>query len=213
MHTYFDRFSIIFIILLITADCNSQDTIRIGPVFGTGITYIHENDARDFRIHGHVGLLGNINLNKKFHLQPSILLTNKGFWDPDQRLRLTYLDLTVTTKFFLTNTFFAGIGPQVGWLLSNKYIYLAYGTDYYDTFNIDDALNKFDFGVNSCLCFEFKNRTGLEISLVYGLRDIFNKKSSKRYVSENYNYPVSISSEVKGKNTVVATTFYYLFGK
>ncbi|HMT27903.1 MAG TPA: porin family protein [Bacteroidia bacterium] len=211
------RIITIFILLCTFSKSYSQSKIQLGPVVGVGICSIYENNDEDFRIHGHTGIIGNYDINKKFRLQPALVISNKGYWNPNgyynTRLKLTYLDVIVNMKYFPYKSFFIGAGLQTGYLIRSKYIFLAYGTDYYDTFNINETTNKLDIGISGCMGFQFQNRVGIELSILYGLRNIFNDKSSQHFQSDQYDYPAWISSKVQGKNVVISPSFYYLISR
>jgi hypothetical protein len=84
-------------------------------------------------------------------------------------------------------------------------------------FNIQNSTNNFDYGLNGCLGVQFKSGIGVELAIVYGLNAVFNNNSDDIVGYVGYppfdNRPVYIPEEAKGKNTVIAISFYALFGK
>lgn len=193
-----------------------QGKLQLGPIFGIGISNMHGNYEEDFRPHAHMGILANYKIKDKLNLQPAVLVTTKGYAEHINKevTKLNYCDLIVTMKYHLYKVLFVGAGFQAGWLLSAHYKFLDHGTDYYDKINIASAVNKVDYGLNASLGCQFKNGVGVEISVLYGIRDVYNSSSTEP-IEGHYDRPVPIyiPQNVKGKNTIISTSFYALFGK
>jgi len=193
----------------------AQDKINAGLIFGAGVSSLHNNGYGANKVHFHAGIPVNFKLNEKFVLQSTVLLSSKGysssFFKPAVRMKLHYVDLIATLKYFPVKVLFLGGGLYTGGLISSSYKYLAYSNDYYGEPDISNIVNKFDYGINGSIGCQFDNGFGFEFSLMYGLQNVFNSNMSDTLVGY-YGYPYTIPAEAQGKNMVISTSFYYMIG-
>ncbi len=200
-----------FLLILIPLSTFAQNKLQLGPIVGVGVASMSDNyDHKNF----HTGILSSFVLSPRLNLQPALLVSSKWYADTfikaDKEVELNYIDLITTLKYTPWKYFFMGIGVQAGYLLKASYSYLAYGTDYYDRINLTPYANKMDVGVNLKLGCRFDSGIGLEISYIGGLIDVFDD-NLKSFKGNNWN-TVTIPIKGRGKNTVISTSFYFLFG-
>lgn len=206
------------IMMLISILCPAQSKFQMGPTFGIGTSFIHWEKPLQMKPHIHGGVIKSYPINDKLYFQPSFVFSVKGYADapvfPDDNMTLGYFDNIFNVKYFKSETFFVGGGLEIGILFYSHYKHLAYGTDYYDDSTLPDVMNKVDFGISGCLGWQFKSNVGIEISCIYGLRDIFNSKGDEPLPEGGYiDDSFYLIESVKGKNTVISGSFYYLIKK
>lgn len=215
-HFNFKKVIVFLIVFGFSSHVLAQKRLQVGPVLGFGFSSLNRDRQNFSKLHLKTGVVGNYSFNDKFNLQPSLLISTKGqnsdLFHPKKSVALTYGDVNLTLKYKPWNILFIGLGIQAGWLISAKYEYLAYGTDYYDRIDISGVVNNFDYGMIGNLGCQFKNGIGMEISITYGFKDVFNGESTDFYDS-TYNTTIQIDENLKGQNTVISTAIYYLIGR
>jgi hypothetical protein len=194
-----------------------QQKFKFGPMLGLGFSSLDERKSNFHHIRLQTGIIISYQIANKLFFQPTVMLTGKGYesdlflFPGNDRVNLTYCDVSMIFKYNPWNILLVGLGIEGGRLLKANYKYLAYGTDYYDSGNISSAVNKFDYGINGTLGCRFQNGINMEISLMFGLADVFNDNRSDTFHGDSYGYSFHISENAKGQNTVISGTLYYLF--
>lgn len=208
--------TILFSVLVTSHSVVAQVKTKVGIKIGAGISSLHGNAYGSNKFHRHIGLPLNFEINKHLEIEGTFLLSNKGYSSslihPKEKLNLYYLDYITTLKFTPYKIFFIGGGFYTGGLLYSHYEYLAYSRDYYGEPDLSDILHKLDYGLNGSIGCQFKSGIGFEFSVSYGLQDVFNSNRSDTLVGYS-GLPYVVPAESNGKNMVIATSFYYLFGK
>ncbi len=194
----------------------AQNEFSLGFKGGFGVSGLHGNAYGANRLKLHLGLLSGYTINNHLQLQTGLQFAGKGystdFIKPNAHMDLVYLDMIMNLKYFPSRCFFIGGGIYSGILLGSQYRYLAYGSDYYGEPDISEMINNFDYGLSGNLGFQFDNGIGMEFSVLYGLNDVFNSHSGDTLVGY-YGNPYVIPKQAIGKNLVISTSFYFLFGK
>ena len=194
----------------------AQNKISAGFNAGAGISSLYGNGYGANKLHAHIGVPVNFEFNKNLEFQATALLSSKGyassFYKPTERMKLYYMDLVATLKYFPYKIAFIGGGLYASGLLKSQYRYLAYSNDYYGEPDISNIVNKFDYGLNGSIGCQFDNGVGFDFSILFGLQDVLNSNISDTLVGY-YGYPYVIPAEANGNNMVISTSFYYLFGK
>lgn len=128
----------------------------------------------------HAGVFLEIPVTDRFSIEPGVFYSQKGL-KVSQTLseggflnlkgeissKLSYIELPVLAKVYITEGLYLTGGPQVAYLASSKIRAEAgvLGFSIGEDFNVDPGFRKFDFGVVGGLGFQFKN--GLSISATY----------------------------------------------
>ena len=192
----------------------AQNKFEGGPIIGFGVSSFHGSNNQDFSLHDHIGFLLNYKFKDKLILQTSVLHSTKGYTHdllfPYEKVKLRYIDLIENFIYQPAKTFYIGGGIYTGWLYRSKYRHLVYSDYFYDS-NISGIVHKFDFGLNGSIGIQFENGIEFEISFLYGLQNVFKASSSNALYNGN-GITYGIPPEAKGKNTVISTSFCYLFG-
>jgi hypothetical protein len=153
---------------------------------GTAITVNNKNYKTEAITNYHIGLLAEVNLGKRFSIQPEILYSTQGakFVNAmdvinDFTNDVGYISIPVMAKINLNNTFSLDFGPQASFLLSNK-----------KEVSIKDQKN-LDFGAGGGLTIHVTKGLFVQGRYVVGLTDI--------------------SPEAKVKNSVLQVSAGFLF--
>ena len=153
---------------------------------GTAITINNKNYKTEAITNYHIGLLAEVNLGKRFSIQPEILYSTQGakFVNAMDVINhftndVGYISIPVMAKINLNNTFSLDFGPQASFLLSNK-----------KEVSIKDQKN-LDFGAGGGLTIHVTKGLFVQGRYVVGLTDI--------------------SPEAKVKNSVLQVSAGFLF--
>jgi len=134
----------------------------------------------------HVGFFGEYRAAQWFALQPELLYSVQGGSDitkenlitSRQRIRLNYVILPVTAKFYVTRNLSIDAGPQVGYVIRAK----RFDKDIDNTesrravnkykreFNAGDY-NVFDFSATAGLTYKLTRRIGVSARYSHGIND------------------------------------------
>ena len=120
------------------------------------------------------GVLSEIPVSDKFSFQPELLYSGQGYSFNENTIALSYLNLPLMGKYYITKGLSFEAGPQIGYLLS---------AENEDT-DVKDSFNGFDFGVNFGLGYKLDNGINFGARYNLGLTDINNLDNSS---SKNKN--------------------------
>jgi len=144
---------------------NAQQT-RFGVKGGLNVSTVVGGDVENTKslVGFHVGGFAEINVVKKFFIQPELLFSTQGTKVDgpggfDYDFKLNYLNIPVLAKYYITDQFSVEAGPQLGVLLSAK----AEDTD------IKDSTRSVDFGFNLGAGYNFTENFGAGIRYTIGL--------------------------------------------
>jgi hypothetical protein len=131
------------------------------------------------------GVLSEIPISDKFSFQPELMYSGQGYSFNDNTVALSYLNIPLMGKYYLTKGFSVEAGPQIGFLLAAKN----------EKVNVKDSFNTVDFGVNFGLGYKLENGLNFGVRYNLGLTDINNVDNSS----------------VKNKNSVFQVSVGYFF--
>lgn len=159
----------------------------------------------------HAGLYATLPLGEHFAIEPGVLYSEKGIkltgklpFEQFDFLnakvtateRMTYLDIPVLLKAYLTPNFYIFGGPQASLLLSNKVRLDASAlgfSAYQHDFDVKNQFRPVDFGVTGGLGFQSDMGLGLSAGYDYGLSTLdknnrFNAYNRVIKASLNYSF-------------------------
>ena len=116
----------------------------------------------------HFGVLSEIPISDKFSFQPEILYSGQGYSFNDNTVSLSYLNIPLIGKYYLTKGLSIEAGPQIGFLLAAKN----------DKTDVKDSFNTFDFGINFGLGYKLDNGFNFGARYNLGLININNLDNS-----------------------------------
>ncbi|WP_337968724.1 porin family protein [uncultured Flavobacterium sp.] len=131
------------------------------------------------------GILSEIPISDKFSFQPELMYSGQGYSFNDNTVALSYLNVPLMGKYYLTKGFSVEAGPQIGFLLAAKN----------EKVNVKESFNTVDFGVNFGLGYKLENGLNFGVRYNLGLTDINNVDNSS----------------VKNKNGVFQVSVGYFF--
>ncbi|QSB28140.1 PorT family protein [Flavobacterium circumlabens] len=155
--------------ILVFGFANAQKT-RFGVKGGLNVSSFTGGDYYDDSkslIGFHVGGFAEIKVIERLAIQPELLFSTQGaklkyIGDSDIDNKLSYLNVPVLAKFFITKEFTVEAGPQVGFLLSAKY----------DSEDAKDDFKSVDFGFNFGVGYSFTDNLGVNLRYTVGLANI-----------------------------------------
>ncbi|OMQ09529.1 porin family protein [[Flexibacter] sp. ATCC 35103] len=108
------------------------------------------------------GVVSEIPISDKFSFQPELMYSGQGYSFNDNTVALSYLNIPLMGKYYLTKGLSVEAGPQIGFLLAAKN----------EKTNVKDSFNTFDFGVNFGLGYKLDNGLNFGVRYNLGLTDI-----------------------------------------
>lgn len=120
------------------------------------------------------GVLSEIPISDKFSFQPELMYSGQGYSFNENTIALSYLNLPLMGKYYITKGLSVEAGPQIGFLFSAKN----------EETDVKDSFNSFDFGVNFGLGYKLENGLNFGARYNLGLTDINNLDNSS---SKNKN--------------------------
>lgn len=127
------------------------------------------------------GVVSEIPISGKFSFQPELMYSGQGYSFNDDTIALSYLNLPLMGKYYVTKGLSVEAGPQIGFLFSAK----NEGAD------VKDSFKTVDFGVNFGLGYKFDN--GLNFGARYNL-GLTNINDVDGYSGKNKNGVFQISA-------------------
>jgi len=160
---------------------NAQE-IKFGAKGGLNFASISGDNTKgiDVVTSFNFGVLSEIPISDKFSFQPELMYSGQGYSFNDNTIALSYLNIPLMGKYYLTKGLSLEAGPQIGFLLSAKN----------EKTDVKDSFNTFDFGVNFGLGYKLDNGLNFGARYNLGLTNINNLDNSS---IENKNGVFQIS--------------------
>jgi|EndMetStandDraft_4_1072995.scaffolds.fasta_scaffold83913_1 hypothetical protein len=157
-----------------------------------------DDDAKKSLLGPYFGVFYNIKASEMFSIQPELVYSMQGVKYEDDPFKakyaLSYLNLTPLLRYNNPSGFFAGIGPQIGFLLSGKY-----KEDGEDDVDIKDELKGIDIGAAIALGYELKSGFGFYARYNHGFTTVVDDDDTKifnRVIQVGVRYQLKVN---KGK--------------
>jgi hypothetical protein len=111
---------VFFATALIAFTANAQFGLKAGANF-SDLTGDGTSDAKTL-VGFHGGVTYNMRINEMFSFSPDLLYSGQGAKvnGTDEKIKLNYLNLCAMFQYNNSSGFFAGTGPQLGFLMSAK---------------------------------------------------------------------------------------------
>jgi hypothetical protein len=151
------------------ANVNAQE-VHLGVKGGLNFANVSGDNTsdKDMVTAFNAGLVAEIALTEKFSFQPELLFSGQGYSLEDHAVALSYLNLPLMGKYYLTKAFSLEAGPQIGFLLAAKN----------EDIDVKDAFKTVDFGVNFGLGYKLNNGLNFGARYNLGLSNINNVEGS-----------------------------------
>jgi hypothetical protein len=163
------------------ANGNAQE-IKFGAKGGLNFASISGDNTNgiDLVTAFNFGVVSEIPISEKFSFQPELMYSGQGYGFNENTIALSYLNIPLMGKYYVTKGFSVEAGPQLGFLLSAKN----------EKTDVKDSFNTFDFGVNFGLGYKLDNGLNFGVRYNLGLTDINNLDNSS---SKNQNGVLQVS--------------------
>jgi len=168
------------------ASVNAQE-IKFGAKGGLNFATVTGDNTKgiDVVTSFNFGVVSEIPVSEKFSFQPELMYSGQGYSFNDNTIELSYLNIPLMGKYYLTKGLSVEAGPQIGFLLAAKN----------EKTNVKDSFNTFDFGVNFGLGYKLDNGLNFGVRYNLGLTDINNVDNAS----------------AKNKNSVFQVSVGYFF--
>ncbi len=175
------RILLVVAILAMFNTVNAQD-FKFGAKAGVNFANLHaKGETADARTSIHFGVVAEYKLSDKFAIQPELLFSGQGAKDEEtiedsgmkidvkETVKLSYLNLPVMFKYYVTEGFSLKAGPQLGVLLNSKLKAEAAGMSREED---ADGIKTIDFGFNFGLGYKFNEKFFVDAGYNLGLSNI-----------------------------------------
>lgn len=156
--------------------------IKLGVKGGLNFASLNGDNTKDIDVvtSFNFGVVSEIALSEKFSFQPELMYSGQGYSFNDNTIALSYLNVPLMGKYYVTKGLSLEAGPQLGFLLAAKN----------EKTDVKDAFKTFDFGVNFGLGYKLENGLNFGARYNLGLTNINNLDNSS---SKNRNGVLQIS--------------------
>ena len=189
---------------------NAQD-MSFGAKAGLNVSNL-TGDIEDTKslIGAHVGVFAEFKITDKFSFQPELLYSMQGAkteftevegdsysYKEESKIKLSYINIPLMAKFYVSEKFSLEAGPQVGFLMSAKNDFEISETIDGDTDSfsseedIKDSLKGIDFGLNLGLSYDFTENLFAGARYNLGLTDL-NDTDAENFEIKNSGFQVSV---------------------
>ena len=144
--------------------------IKFGAKGGLNFASVSGDNAKniDLVTSFNFGILSEIPISDKFSFQPELMYSGQGYSFNDNTIELSYLNIPLMGKYYLTKGLSVEAGPQIGFLFAAKN----------EKTDVKDSFNTVDFGVNFGLGYKLDNGLNFGVRYNLGLTDINNLDNS-----------------------------------
>lgn len=192
---YIKKFTIVLFFLFVITNIQAQVSFKPGLRAGLSLSTISEMHA-DYRPDFYLGGFGEINLTKRYALQPELNYIRQGsnnvarnYIDPDtqterivyQDLQMSYLSIAMMNKFTFGQGFQVQFGPAIDVLLSDNLALRKTSNDL-------SFVTGLAYRMPSGLAFEFRVKKGFLDVLD---SDYYYNNSNNHYFFGDYNTNVN----------------------
>ncbi|OXB06256.1 porin family protein [Flavobacterium pectinovorum] len=161
---------------------NAQE-IKFGVKGGLNFATISGDNTKgiDVVTSFNFGVVSEIPVSDKFSFQPELMYSGQGYSFNDNTVALSYLNVPLMGKYYVTKGLSVEAGPQIGFLLAAKN----------EKTDVKDSFNTVDFGVNFGLGYKLENGLNFGVRYNLGLTDINNVDNSS-FKNKNGVFQVSV---------------------
>lgn len=181
---------ILTIAVVLTANFVSAQDMKFGVKGGLNLSNVTGDGNPSMKVGIHFGGFMEYKVSEKFVIQPELLFSTQGAkfeysdsfegesYSENSNYKLSYLNIPIMAKYYVSEKFSLEAGPQIGFLLSAKNDF-----DYSETFggetfsesgevDIKEFLNSTDFGINFGAGYDLNEKMSLGFRYNLGLTDI-----------------------------------------
>lgn len=154
----------------------TAQNIKFGVKGGLNFAHISGDNTGEFGTVSafNLGVMSEIPITEKFSFQPELMYSGQGYGinDTNDFVSLSYINMPLMGKYYVTKGLSLEVGPQIGYLI---------GADF-EGDDIKDNFKKLDFGANVGLGYKLENGLNFGVRYNLGLSNINNTDgSSNKY--------------------------------
>lgn len=158
--------------VMIIASVNAQEVsfgVKVGPNFAN----IGGDADGDMKVGFHIGGVANFMLSETFAFAPELLFSAQGAKDGDVKINLSYINVPLLAKLYVSEGFNVHAGPYVGFLLGAKVKADDVEVD------IKDEMKGLDFGLDFGAGYELESGLNFGVRYNLGLANIADEEDYK----------------------------------
>lgn len=155
-------------LLAISFHVNAQENVKFGVKAGANFSTLSNVTKAEMLPGFYAGAVAEIKLSKAFSFQPELVYSSQGAKNVysetvggvtvnhSNQDKLGYINVPLLAKYYITKSFSAEVGPQLGFMVS------AQNNDKVTTNNVEvrenrsfkDEVKSFDFGIGAGLSYD-----------------------------------------------------------
>ena len=162
---------ILFVVAILAFGYADAQKTQFGVKAGVNFaTLTGDAPGASSKVGFNVGGFAEIKISTKFSIQPELLYSTQGAKVESEGVNvdfnLSYLNIPVMAKYYVSPKFSLEAGPQIGFLMSAK------GKTMGESVDIKDFFNSTDFGINIGAGYDFTNQFSGGIRYNFGISNI-----------------------------------------
>ena len=183
--------TILVLSVLIGLNTTAQSEFKFGAKIGANYSGFNVNGSSSYTnaFGYHLGIISEYELSNSFSLQPEMIFIQKtgGRGTPSDlpggtiTSDLTYIDIPLNGKYYITNGFAVEFGPQLDILVNEKT-----EVDFYDSNQTDNSIdietNGIQFSMNLGLSYKIIDKYLIQFRYSHGLSDVYKDLEAKNSV-------------------------------
>ena len=127
-----------------------------------------------------IGLVGEFMLSDQFGIAPELNYATAGdvfkIGDVNATFFLSYIQIPVMAKYYISESFYLNAGPQIGFLMSADREIKFEGNS--DSEDIKEEFESTDFGLNVGAGYKLDNGLFFDLRYTAGMSDVFKDKDA-----------------------------------
>jgi long-subunit fatty acid transport protein len=199
------------VVVFATSISNAQQ-VKLGVKAGLNLATVvgDETGDVDSRTGFHIGGVAEVVLSDKFSFQPELVYSTQGAKEEysdtfngiteteEAETTLTYLNIPLMAKYYVTEGFSIEAGLQIGVLLSAETEFTFTATSEQGTFtesgteDVKNNLKSIDFGVGVGLGYKLDNGINFAVSYNVGRSNILDGEGSVDFSQQNSVIQISV---------------------
>lgn len=162
-------------VVLTATFANAQKDMKFGVKGGLNSFTVTNQTGAKSKIAFQLGGFAEFKVSDKFSVQPELMFTSQGAKGDLATLNLSYINIPVIAKYYVTEELSLQAGPQIGFLMSAKS----------DDTDVKDQLKSMDYGLNLGAGYNLNENMSLDLRYYLGFAQLQKDLATGESASHN----------------------------
>jgi hypothetical protein len=183
---------------------SGSNEIEFGVKGGLNFSNLSGDGSPTMKVGVQLGIFGEYKIDEKFSIQPELLYSTQGakyefsdydgvtYYTENYDYKLSYLNIPIMAKYYVSEKFSFEAGPQFGFLLNANEDYSYVESDEFGVIfsesgsqDVKKYLNSVDYGINLGIGYNVNDKISLVLRYNLGLNDLEKDLASGRSGHKN----------------------------